>query len=299
LFCSCLWSGDASVVPPIPIKPSTTETNSPPKKESLVLQPVLITVDAGQGGIISFKESEPSKLLGGVRIGYEHVLMTCDHVDYWQSLLPGVKRATLDHALFDQGPDSSEPGKVVFDSRATKLAQIGFRGLLQPAQLEIIRQPLNPDDKLHVTYRVLMHQVGAFSGDLETTDGWAPHAGWAEEAQLMVLADILPGGIANPRFTEVILSGRPANHPEGKRGARLERLKQVVADPNAAKNLGAESFDWWLESSRLTIIFDDQGRVQSVQTSTDTTSGGTPSLDTPVQEKATVPAVLETGSPAP
>jgi hypothetical protein len=287
-----LWSVDAPVDPAPAVVTSTNAspiTPSPSTKLPLVLEPVLITVDAGQGGVISFKDAEPSKLLGGVRLGYEHILVLSDHIDYWQSLLPGVKRATLDHALIDQGPDSPEPGKVVFDSRASKLPQFGFRGIMQPAQVEIIRQPLNPEDKSHIVYRVLMHQVGAFSGDLQTTDGWASHAGWAEEIQCLVFADIMPGGPANPRFTEVKLLGRSASHPEGKRGARLERLKQAIPDPVAVKSLGAEYYDWWVQSSFITIVFDNQGRVESLKTGTDTTSGGTPSLDTPVKSSESLP----------
>ena len=271
---------DPTVVPPV-TSPATTPL--PSTKPPIVLQPVLITVDAGQGGVISFKEKDPSTLLGGVRIGYEHVLVLCDHIEYWQRPLLGVKRTTLDHALIDQGPDSPEPGRVVFDSRASKLPQLAFRGIMQPAQVEIIRQPLKSEDKTHVNYRVLMHNLGAFSGDLQTTDGWAPHAGWAEEVEILAIADIMPGGPANPRFIEVKLIGRPVSHPEGKRLARLERLNQTITDPIAAKNLGAENYDWWIQSSFITIVFDAEGRVETLITGLDATSGGTPRLDMPIK----------------
>src|SRR5882757_5386013 len=73
------------------------------KPEGRNLQPALISVAAKQGGTMSFNEQEPSKLLGGVRVGYEEAFVLCDHVDYWQSKVPGLKRATLDHALFASG----------------------------------------------------------------------------------------------------------------------------------------------------------------------------------------------------
>lgn len=285
LFSCALWSGEAPVMPqPQPdVKPAAEKDPNPKPGSSenppLTLQPVLFTVEADGESLISFKESEPTKLLGGVRLGYEEVKISCDHIHYWMSQLPGVKRATLDHALLDQGPDSAVPGKVVFDSRNSKLSQVGFRGLLQPKQVEVIRQPFNEEDPKHVKYHVLMHEVGDFSGDLQTADGWVPHAGWAEEAQFILIADITEGGVANPRFSEVILSGRPADHAEGRKSARIERLKQQIDDPNAVKIIGSKQIDGWTESDFFHIWYDDMGRVQRMKSGPHSKSGGTQSLD--------------------
>jgi hypothetical protein len=87
----------------------------------------------------------------------------------------------------------------------------------------------------------------------------------------------------------VILHGRPARGSEAKRGARLERKKLALNDPTVAKELGAEVFDWWVESSSITIEFDAQGRVERVRTALDYRGEGTPSLDTPVQPAAEAP----------
>ena len=99
--------------------PKTISPTEPPKKESeaIVLQPALISVDAQGGGSMSFNEKEPSKLFGGVKIGYEEARVSFDHVDYWQSKLLGVNRLTLDHALLASGLAAEEPDHVVFDTR--------------------------------------------------------------------------------------------------------------------------------------------------------------------------------------
>jgi hypothetical protein len=272
------------------------------------LQPVLMTVAAGDGGTISFKPNEPSKLLGGVTLGYEKIKILCDFVHYWQSPLAGVKRPVLDHAEFGGGPASpavgTAAGRVQFDSRDSQLPQVGFRGVMQPSRVEMVRQPNADGAAKTVAYKVFLHDVGTIAGDFLTAQGWAPHSGWAEQAELIMLADITPAGVANPRFSEVILLGRPATHPQGKKGARLERLNVAIKElsgkagadknnqpsliqqkseqltpPPAAIKPDEEKYDWWIESSRIHLIFDDMGRVQEAKTGMDTTSGGTPTLD--------------------
>ncbi len=360
LAASCLGAlsaGEASQPNDTP-KPATAPAGEVKPVEptpGLRLQPALISVSAKQGGQASFNEQEPSRLLGGVRLGYEEIFLLCDHVDYWQSKLLGVKRATLDHATIVSGPDAEEPGFVVFDSRASKLPLISFRGLMRPREVEIIRQPLTAQDQARlqarveaqraqdkeravkppahegetksgktdktdktdkktdktdktekpgkndktdktdktgnvaeepqvlVRFRVLLHHFGDFAGDLKTTDGWSPHFGWAEEAEVMVVGDVLPEGIANPRFSSIELLGRPAGGGQDKRPARLGRKHIPLVGEAAQKEFDAKAYDWWAESSRITIEFDDQGRVLRIRTGADYRGEGTPSLETPVQ----------------
>lgn len=343
LGCSlvALGAGEASqpsdTPPPVVSKQQPQQKQPEPDGEvkltdptpPLRLQPALISIAAKQGGMMSFNEQEPSKLLGGVRLGYEEILVLCDHVHYWQSKMLGVKRAVLDHALITSGPDAEEPDHVVFDSRATKLPQISFRGLMRPGSVEIIRQPLTAQDQARleerrlrekakaetkpaakpdtkpetkpaskpdakpdaapaepsvlVRFRVLLHQFGEFAGDLKTTDGWAPHFGWAEEAEVTVVCDVLPDGIANPRFSAIDLKGRPAGEGVDKRPARLGRKHIPLVGAAVQKEFDAEAYDWWAESSHISIEFDDQGRVLRIKTGADYRGEGTPSLDTPVQ----------------
>jgi hypothetical protein len=340
LAASCLGALCAGEAP-LPLnthpKPAPASEVKPVEPTpGLRLQPALISVSAKQGGQASFNEQEPSRLLGGVRLGYEEIFLLCDHVDYWQSKLLGVKRATLDHATIVSGPDAEEPGVVVFDSRASKLPLISFRGLMRPREVEIIRQPLAAQDQARlqarveaqraqdkeraagkppapeseksgkpaktdktdktdnagktaeepqvlVRFRVLLHHVGDFAGDLKTTDGWSPHFGWAEEAEVMVVGDVLPEGIANPRFSAIELLGRPAGGGQDKRPARLGRKHIPLVGEAVQKEFDAKAYDWWAESSRITIEFDDQGRVARIKTGADYRGEGTPSLETPVQ----------------
>lgn len=308
------------------------EPTPPPKPDALRLQPALISVAAKQGGMMSFNDQEPSKLLGGVRLGYEEVYVLCDHVHFWQSKLAGLKRPTLDHALIATGMDAEDPEHVVFDTRASKLPQLAFRGLMRPREVEIIRQPLTAQDQalleerrlrdkakpagpadpnkkngepksgepetgdgktdapaaeqpVLVRFRVLLHQLGDFSGDLQTTNGWAPHFGWADETEVLVIGDLLPDGIGNPRFAAIDLLGRPAGNGLDKKPARLGRRHVELNDQAAKKELGAEAYDWWAESSRITVEFDDQGRVLRIKTGADYRGEGTPSIETPVQQQ--------------
>lgn len=330
-----LVAGEASqpgdtppVVVPTPPTGPAGEVKPVDPTPALRLQPALISVSAKQGGQVSFNDQEPSKLLGGVRLGYEEIFVLCDHVHYWQSKLPGLKRAVLDHALIASGPEAEEPGHVVFDSRATKLPQISFRGVMRPREIEIIRQPLaaldqkrleerqardkaravtkpatrdatgqpqepakDPalaDPPVLVRFRVLLHDFGEFAGDLKTTDGWSPHFGWAEEAEVTVVGDVLPDGIGNPRFSAIDLLGRPAGAGQDKRPARLGRRHIPLAGA-VQKEFDAKAYDWWAESSRITIEFDDQGRVLRIKTGADYRGEGTPSLETPVQTPEAAP----------
>lgn len=331
LWCCLAQLGAGEASPPSdtpPVAPAG-EVKPDPQPTGIRLQPALISVAAKQGGLVSFNEQEPSKLLGGVRLGYEEAFVLCDHVDYWQSKLTGFKRAVLDHALIASGPDADEPEHVVFDTRASKLPQISFRGIMRPREIEIIRQPLTPEDDarlkaravrdreraakdkvaasqpstvpapadpaaveppIPVRFRVLMHHFGDFSGDLQTTDGWVPHFGWAEEVEVLVIGDVVPDGIANPRFAMIDMHGRPAGNGVEKRPARLGRKHIPLAASEAVKKeFGAEAYDWWAESSRITVEFDDMGRVLRIKTGADYRGEGTPSLDTPVQTPETAP----------
>ena len=285
----------------------------PPKKDSevSVLLPALISVEANGGGTMSLNEKEPSKLFGGVKIGYEEARISLDHVDYWQSKLLGAKRLTLDHALLASGLAAEEPDHVVFDTRHCKLPQIAFRGLMKPREVEIIRLPLNPADPKHVRFRVLLHGTGEFAGDLQTTDGWVPYFGWADEAELFIIGDVVPAGIANPRFSSLELKGRAAANGVDKRSARLGRkhLDPALKKPAAKAATEAtpakksevpdlETYDWWAESSALTLDFDDMGRVKGMKTGQDFRGKGDPSLDFPVHTPEQPAASVPTSPPA-
>lgn len=317
---SPLVAAEAQPVPavtPVPGGETTPTAETPPPVQ---LVPAHIVVEAKKGGVATLNPQAPTKMFGGVRVAYKGAFLLCDHLDLWQSKLPGLKRATLDHALIAAGPDGEDPERVVFDTRESTDPLISFRGIMRPRDVEIIRQPLSEADlaeiarrqqaasaqpldqpsgkaptdpaapvlkPIVVRFRVLLHALNDFSGHLKVKDGWALHVGYADEAEMQVSADLLPDGsnLANLRFSAIDLIGRPAAADQLKKPARLERKGVPVKDPAAVKQVGSEASDWWIESSRITIVFDDQGRIQEVQTSTDSNIGGTPSLDTPIQKK--------------
>ncbi len=295
-----------------PIEP--VEPGEPPVP---VVTPIVLRVNARGGGAWSPNDKDPSKLFGGVDLTYEGAEVACDRLAYWQTALKGAKRSFLDHARIDSGPDGRDPDHVIFDSRKATLPQLGFRGLMTPVSVEVVRQPVEPlppakpisaatPTPAHapkppsadpvvagspapvlatglVPFRVLLHRLGDFSGELQTAEGWAPYVGWADEAELVLVGDVVETGVAKPRFRSLVLTGHAAQDGQPRKRARLQRLKQPIADAAATKVLKAEAIDWAIESLTITVTFTPEGRLERVAGGLDTLIIGTPGLDTPVE----------------
>jgi hypothetical protein len=152
--------------------------------------------------------------------------------------------------------------------------------------------PAPPRATALAPFHVQLHQLGDFSGELQTASGWAPYVGWADEADLVLVGDVVETGIAQPRFRSLVLTGRAAKDGQPRKRAKLQRLKQPVADAAAIKVLKAEAIDWAIESLTITVTFTADGRVDRVMGGLDTQIIGTPGLDTPVE-------VPEAGKPGP
>ncbi len=133
-----------------------------------------------------------------------------------------------------------------------------------------------------VHYRILLHHLDEFQGKLRGTNGWKDHMGWADEAELMMVADLLPTGLANPRFETIHLFGRQARGDVAKRPAKLIRLRQGVSAPKAIELIHADQLDMSIESMTQTIEFDALGQVKRMLQGQDVVIKGTPSLDMPV-----------------
>jgi hypothetical protein len=254
----------------------------PAEKGGTHLLPALTTVNAGRGGTFSLSDKDPSTLLGGVDILYEKVHVLCDHLSYWQAPLAGTTHAQLSRALFSVGAEAADPLHIIMDSRASTLPMVGFRGLMTPTGVEILRQPPDPQHPKLVSFQVQFHDLEDFAGLLQTSAGWKPHAGWADEAEAIVVADIVPAGLIKQRFASLVLHGRPAKDGEARRRARLERLKEPIPPGVALSTLHAKSMDWWVESKTITILFDASGRASQVLYDQDFHGEGTPSLDMPI-----------------
>ncbi len=254
------------------------------------LQPALATINAGRGGSYSLSDKDPSILEGGVEVLYEKIRLVCDHLNYWQAPLAGAAHAQLSKALFASGPEAADPAHVIFDSRATQLPMVGFRGLMTPVGVEVARLPGDLATPKLVAYRIQFHDLEDFAGMLQTTAGWKPHAGWADEAEAELVADIVPAGLINQRFASLVLHGRPAKDGEAKRRARLERLREPIPPNAKLPSLHAKAMDWWVESKTITILFDELGKAKQVIYDQDFHGEGTPSLDMPV-DKGSQPAL--------
>ena len=130
---------------------------------------------------------------------------------------------------------------------------------------------------------MLLHKLGDFTGELQTAEGWAPYVGWADEAELVLVGDVVDSGVAKPRFRSLVLTGRAAQAGQPRQRARLQRLKQPISDAAATKVLKAEAIDWAIESMTITVTFTPEGRLERVAGGIDTVITGTPGLDTPVE----------------
>jgi hypothetical protein len=318
-----LQAGEAvpTVIPPVAPAPTAVEPADPGDTPVPVVTPVVLSVNARGGGSWSPNDKDPSRLFGGVDLAYEGAEVACDRLAYWQSPLSGAKRSFLDHARIDSGPDGRDPDHVIFDSRKATLPQFGFRGLMTPVSVEVVRQPSEPlpaqkpvpvpaptpapavaspatgaPAAPHPTalapFHVQLHQLGDFSGELQTASGWAPYVGWADEADLVLVGDVVESGIAQPRFRSLVLTGRAARDGQPRKRAKLQRLKQPVADAAAIKALKADAIDWAIESLTITVTFTADGRLDRVTGGIDTLIIGTPGLDTPVEAP-------EAGKPGP
>ncbi len=133
-----------------------------------------------------------------------------------------------------------------------------------------------------VHYRILLHHLEGFQGKLRSASGWKDHMGWADEAELLMVADLLPTGLANPRFETIHLFGRQARGDLPKRPAELVRLREGVHPPPSLKAITADELDMSIESMTQTIEFDAAGQVKRMLQGQDVKIKGTPSLDMPV-----------------
>jgi hypothetical protein len=291
----------APAAPPSPGGDAANPTPGPtpaPAGTPTRLQPALATVNAGRGGSYSLSDKDPSILEGGVEVFYEKIHLVCDHLKYWQAPLVGAAHAQLSKALFATGPESADPEHVIFDSRATQLPMVGFRGLMTPVGVDVARLPADPATPKQVAYRMEFHDLEDFAGMLQTSAGWKPHAGWADEAEARLIADIVPAGLINQRFSSLVLHGRPAKDGEAKRRARLERLREPIPPSVKLSTLHGKVMDWWVESKTITILFDELGKAKQVIYDQDFHGEGTPSLDMPM-DKGSQPALEPKPAPEP
>jgi hypothetical protein len=272
-----VWTAD------IPVAPADTNNSVPTS-----FLPTLINIIANGGSSYAVRAGDENFAKGGVDLTYEKVEIHCDTLRYWQTAVPEVKRLVLERGLLLAGPNGRDPERVILDSRMSELPQVTFRGLMKPAEVEILRQP--PDARLPslVRFKVLLKKAGNWFGKLKTEQGWQPYAGWAEEVEMNLRADIdvKTKELINHRFDAIYMRGRPKSPTQTRELALIIRLKKPLTEETPARTIPEDACKGSLAADTITILFDDTGAVWRVQTDGKSNSFGDPDLfdSKPIEE---------------
>lgn len=242
------------------------------------------------GGQLALKPGDLSHLDGGVEAWYEQVHLHSQALEWTQTAYPGTTMAILDTLTLTAGPDSHTAEKVLLDTRASRLPLVGFRGLLTPAGISVVRLPPDPADSAHARWKVTLAKPGYFAGDLLTKTGWIPHAGWAEEIELEVIADLSAAGIAAPRFTAIHFFGRQAAQAKDRVRCRLDRLSKPLARPEDLADTPIDAVEFGYQGLTLTIAFDTQGRYAYTVPGQMAMQYGVVPTDTPLRVRSSLGA---------
>lgn len=275
-----LWAADEGVpaTPPEPATPPVPMATGVPFRLQY------------NGGQLALKAGELSHLDGGVEAWYEQVHLHCQTLEWTQTVYPGSTEPILDALRLTAGPESHAPDRVLLDTRQSRLPLVGFRGVLTPARIDVVRRPADAADPTHVRWKVTLAKPGYFAGDLLTKTGWAAHAGWAEEIELDVVADVSPTGIASPRFSAIHFFGRQASNPKDRVRCRLDRLTKPLARPEDLADTPAEAAQFGYQAMSLTIAFDLQGRYDYTVPGQMAMQYGIVPADTPMRTRSALGA---------
>ncbi len=225
-----------------------------------VAAPVL-AFNAVGGMSLSLSPDHPSEA-NDVRIRYEAVRLECQRLTYTMAALAGAARPTLSTADFSGGPD----GRVLFDSQASQLPQVGFRGVLRPKVLAIRRIEPDPARPGEVRFRAEASDLGDLDGLLAMPTGMQRHVAWADRAVLDLVANASPTasiGIDALRLVAMHLYGstQPA------RPATVVRVRPAVpAGPATVEALlASHAFDMRASGAVISLYFDSMGAMESIK----------------------------------
>ena len=170
----------------------------------------------------------------------------------------------------------------MIDSRACRLAGVGFRGLFSPAAVHLERRPIDPGQPMLVRWRAVLKDAGFFAGLLETTNGWVPHAGWAKEIELDLVADLVDDHLERLRFASIHLYGQTSPTAAERQRARIDRLFTPLDKPEHLADLPMKAAEFGMQSDTISIVFHDLGRLIRIEQERNSTMYGTPPADTPL-----------------
>jgi hypothetical protein len=218
-----------------------------------------LSISAGKGINISLTSQKPStsQLSGGVRLQYEKVVVAGESLDFSQSEFADSKLSVLSEGRLLAGPNGPTPDRILFDTRESRMARVGFRGVLTPVAAHITRQePEAPNTRL-AAFRVLLVGLGAFSGDLRVKDKWLPHEGWADHAVLEAVADVTEKGLANPRLRSITFFG--SDQPK-----RLAEIMRPAQEVKTGGDSAVKAYDMKALGSQISVQFNEQGELSNI-----------------------------------
>src|SRR6185295_5896652 len=160
----------------------------------------------------------------------------------------------------------------LFDSTASKLPQMAFRGVMHPAMVAIRRQEPDPAKPGEVQYQVDISDLGDFHGFLLTDQGESQHIAWAERAVLRYVADLDPraaSGLGPPRLTVINLYGRPVRDTVPQRLAVVLRMPRPVPEAEAVveRQLAAKPTTYAMRAAgdAISLYFDALGKLSEIK----------------------------------
>jgi hypothetical protein len=266
LVGSCLTA--ALVVGAEPVPPVTQPVTQP------VMQPVTQTMPALQitaaSMNVSMAPDRPSAMVEP-RIVYEAVRLDCSRLNYSLAALAGVPRPVLSTADFLGGPDD----RVYFDSSASLLPQMAFKGVMRPRTLNVRRAEPDPAYPDEVRFRAEAVDLNEVAGIFATPAGPRRHAAWADRAILMFVCAIdakASNGLGNPRMESLHIYGR--SQPE--RRATILRLKPgAPPEPSQVDPIiAAHTYEMRASGAVISIYFDAAGQMQNIEGVEDFESDG-------------------------
>jgi hypothetical protein len=225
---------------------------------------------------ISLQPGAENLLSGAVELRYEQVLLMCDTARWFFSRYPGTEINVLERCHVLSGPTGPKPNEVLFDSLASSLPKLGFRGRLTPQRIDAQRQAVPADETTTpgalglVAHRAVFTGLGDFSGDLRTKsrDGqgeWKGVSGWATTVELLLLSDVTPKGVVNTRLRRLDFHGHPGDESTPARVAEVHRYDHPIGGASGAE-LAKEKPAASTKVQKLGLIFDDAGQVAKVET---------------------------------
>jgi hypothetical protein len=220
-----------------------------------------LAFNAVGGMSLSLSPDRPSEA-SGVRIRYEAVRLECDRLTYTMAALVGATRPTLSSADFSSGPD----GRVLFDSQASQLPQVGFRGVLRPKALAVRRLDADPARPGEVRFRAEASDLGDIDGLLAMPMGMQRHVAWADRAVLDLVANASPTaaiGVDALRLVAMHFYGstqpvRPATVLRLRPGAPPEPTKVEA-------QLVARGYEMRASGAVISLYFDSKGAMETIK----------------------------------